>query len=325
VARPDPGGADAAEVQAVNDALDAIVAEPDKPLKLALVAPGEAADLRLAVMSDQTVARIAGASATGTAAAPLTADAKLWLLPATGEISLDPAKRSPAIRLAGAGASGATAFSKTLEDSLTKIFRAMGLSRLTAASTFAPGDFTLTFSRQEAGSDALAPMAIEETPVIRPSDRLYVDLSNSSGKALDLNLLYIDHDYGITPLCAAHLAAGDHLFQPIADIQDSDQGSERLIAVLNESGKELTDLSFLGQTGLGAMRGMRQQGILGMIDDLGAGVPTRAAPIMSRDPNVPRGAVVMMPLEALPATGAEPASGIVPKDAPQTEGVCKVS
>jgi hypothetical protein len=171
----------------------------------------------------------------------------------------------------------------------------------------------------------LAPMAIEETPVIRPSDRLYVDLSNSSGKALDLNLLYIDHDYGITPLCAAHLAAGDHLFQPIADIQDSDQGSERLIAVLNESGKELTDLSFLGQTGLGAMRGMRQQGILGMIDDLGAGVPTRAAPIMSRDPNVPRGAVVMMPLEALPATGAEPASGIVPKDAPQTEGVCKVS
>jgi len=94
--------------------------------------------------------------------------------------------------------------------------------------------------------------------------------------------------------------------------------------VINESGKELTNLSFLAQPGLGALRDVGQQGLMGMIADLGAGQATRAAPVYSRDYNVPRGAVVMMPLEALPWTGAAPAAGIPPKDAPQTEGVCKV-
>jgi caspase domain-containing protein len=324
VARPDSNGADPKQVAAVNAALDAIAAQANKPLKLEVVAAGEAADLKLAVMSEQTVSKLAGGSAGSGDTGSLSDSAKLWLLPATGEISLDPGKRPPAMGLAGATAGGGKDFTKNLEETLTTIFRATGLSRLTTANTFAPGDFTLTFSRQEAGSDALAPMVIEQTPVIRPNDRLYVDFTNSSGKPVDLNLLYIDHDYGITPLCAAHLAAGDHLFQPFADIQDSDQGSERLIAVINESGKELTDLSFLAQPGLGGLRGAGQQGLLGMIADLGAGVSTRAAPVMSRDPNVPRGAVVMMPLEALPGTGAAPAAGIPPRNAPQTEGVCRL-
>ena len=45
--------------------------------------------------------------------------------------------------------------------------------------------------------------------MIRPNDRLYVDFANTAGRAVDLNLLYVDHGYGITLLCAAHLAQGD--------------------------------------------------------------------------------------------------------------------
>ena len=136
-------------------------------------------------------------------------------------------------------------------------------------------------------------------------------------------MLYIDHTYGITLLCQSHLAANDHLFQPMADIEASDQGSERIVAVINESGKDLTDLSFLTQPGLPvATRGVDQEGLMGMLADLGSGVPTRAAPVMQTDTKTPRGAVVMVPLEALAPTGAAPAAGIAPADARQPEGSC---
>ena len=97
---------------------------------------------------------------------------------------------------------------------------------------------------------------------------------------MDVNVLYIDHNYGITLICQSHLANGDHLFQPMADISDTDVGSERLVAVINESGKDLTDLSFLTQPGLReASRGAEPEGLMAMLSDLGSGVPTRGPTI----------------------------------------------
>jgi hypothetical protein len=299
VARPDPNGADPAEVKAVDDALDAIVAKAGKPLKLRVVDPGAAADVRLAVTSDQAVARLAGGAQSA---------------------SRDD-RRPPAMAIARS-VDGKDDFTQKLQDTLVTMFRATGLSRLTAASTFGPKDFVLQFGQQAAGSDTIAPMAIEETPVIRPNDRLFVDFTNQSGKAVDLNLLFVDHDYGIALLCAAHLAAGDRLFRPFADIEASDKGSERVIAVVNESGKELTDLSFLAQPGLSGLRDVSQPGLLGMLGDLGAGQPTRAAPVSMRDPKVPRGAVVMLPLEAQAATGAAAAADTPVKDDREQQGDC---
>lgn len=323
VAQPDPALGDPDQVKAVDEALDAIAADPDKQLKMTLVPPGGIADVQLRIMSDAAVSKLAGATADATRG--LTDAPKLWLLPATGEISLDEGKRAPAMALAGATAGGAPTpeFTKTLEKTLTTIFRATGLSQLTAENTFAKDDFALSFSKQAAGSDTLEPMAIEDTPMIRPNDLLYVDFTNSSGKPVDINLLYIDHDYGITPVCASHLATGGRLFQPFAQIEASDAGAERLVAVINESGKDLTDLSFLGQSGLGSMRGLQQPGLLGMLADLGDGVQTRATAFGARDPKVPRGAVVMMPLEALAPTGAAPADPSALKDAPPLTGECK--
>jgi len=318
VARPDPASADAAQIKAVDDALAAIDAQASKPLRLKLVDAGEPADLRLAVMSD---AKVASLGDPGIAGGALDDAPKLWLLPASGEISLSPDKRPPAMALAGGVPAGAS-FTKKLEDTLVTVFRATGLSRLTAANSYGAKDFTLAFGQQAAGSDQIAPIAPEDTPIIRPNDRLYADFTNASGKPADLNLLFVDHDYGITLLCAAHLAPGDRLFQPIADIQDNDRGSERLIAIINESGKDLTDLHFLTQPGLAGLREIEQPGLLGMLSDLGNGEVTRAAPPAARDPKVPRGAVVMMPLEALPATGQPAAAGIAPADPRAPVGEC---
>jgi hypothetical protein len=318
VARPDPASADPAQVKAVDDALAAIDARTDKPLKLRLVDAGQTADLRLAVMSDAKVASLGDA---GIAGGALDDAPKLWLLPASGEVSLNPNKRPPAMALAGGAPAGAS-FTKKLEDTLVTVFRATGLSRLTTANSYGAKDFTLAFGQQVAGSDQIVPISPEDTPIIRPNDRLYVDFANNSGRPADLNLLFVDHDYGITLLCAAHLAPGDKLFQPVADIQDNDRGSERLIAIVNESGKDLTDLHFLTQPGLAGLRGIEQPGLLGMLSDLGNGQTTRAAPPAARDPNVPRGAVVMMPLEALPATGQPSAADIAPSDPRSPVGEC---
>jgi len=320
VAEPDPKGADAGELKTVDDALTQVAAGTGAGLRLKVVGPGEAADVHLALLSDARVAQLDGLAGAAAGGASLDAATKLWLLPASGEVSLDPDKRPPSMAIAG-GSGNAPNFTQKLHDTLVQIFRATGLSRLTAASTFGPRDFTLGFGLQQAGSATIDPVTPENTPIVRPNDRLYVDFANTAGRAVDLNLLYVDHDYGITLLCAAHLASGDRLFQPLADLDVSDQGRERLIAVVNESGDEITNLKFLEQPGLGSLReAAPPPGLVGMIQSLAAGQATRSAP--PRDPKVPRGAVAMVPFEVLPASGATAAKDIVATDPRQPEGVC---
>lgn len=325
VAKPDAASPDADGVAAVQAALDSILQNAHAQLKLKVVDAGQPADVKLALLSDADVGKLA--STRSIDAGTLDATPKLWLLPATGEVSLDPTRRAPAIDLPAAATRGVGAdpdFTKGLEDNLVTIFRATSLSRLTQASTFKPKDFALTFGLQQAGTDTVTAMAPEDTPIIRPHDRVYVDLANTAGKPVDINVLYVDHNYGITLVCQSHLASGDHLFQPMADIDVSDQGSERLIAVINESGKDLTDLSFLTQPGISpATRGVDNGGLLGMLADLGSGVPTRGPTIVATsDTKTPRGAVVMVPVEVLEPTDKQAAAEIPISDTRTPEGSC---
>ena len=87
VARPDPAQGNAEEVERVNAALDAILAETESAdrqlaLKMTLVDPGQPADLRLAVLSDTDVAALSGDPRE--AAAAVDATPALWLMPASG-------------------------------------------------------------------------------------------------------------------------------------------------------------------------------------------------------------------------------------------------
>ncbi len=175
---------------------------------------------------------------------------KLWLLPATGEVSLDPTHEAPSMPMPTAAVARDAGFSKTLETNLVTIFRATGLSKLSDANTFKPKDFKLSFGLQQAGSDAITDMVATDTPIIRPGDRLHIDLTNASGKPMDLNVLYIDHTYGITLLCQSHLRRATICSSRWPTSPTATVGSERFVAVLNESGKDLTDLSFLTQPGL---------------------------------------------------------------------------
>ncbi|MEO7222522.1 MAG: caspase family protein, partial [Devosia sp.] len=277
VAKPDPAGADAAQLAAVDEALAAILGNSEKPLAIRVVEAGEPADVRLAVYTEKQVfdleveADRAAGAITPVSASVNVADLDettpwLWLLPPSGDISLKPEKRSAAMDL---GETDAGDFTSNLSQNLVTIFRATSLSRLSQVSTFKPKDFTLTFGVQAAGGETIAALEPEATPIVRPGDRIYVDMINKSGKAVDLNVLYVDHDYGITLLCTAHLANNDRLFQPIADLNDTDRASERIVAVVNESGKDLTDLSFLEQRGIVVRtRGPEDTSLIGMLADL---------------------------------------------------------
>jgi hypothetical protein len=322
VSKPDPTSTDPAQAAAVSAALDAILADTQAQLRLRVVDPGQPADVRLAVLSDDQVAKLSPAAMVQKTAYDPTP--KLWLLPTSGEVSLEPTKAAPSLPMPTSAVLHDASFDKALESNLVTIFRATGLSRLSQASTFKPKDFTLSFGLQQAGSDQIAAVDPTSTPIVRAGDRLHVELTNASGKPLDFNVLYVDHDYGITLLCQARLAPGDHLFQPMADISDTDAGTERIVAVLNEAGKDLTDLSFLTQPGLPTRtRGPGDEGLLGMLSDLGAGLPTRGpTALASADTKTPRGAVVMVPVEALPATGKAPAASITPAGDKLPEGSC---
>jgi len=330
VAKPDTATTPATEVAAIEEALAAILADEEKPLRLKVVEAGEAADVRLAVFTEKQVFdleveadRAAGAvvpvSDRVDAAELDESTPLLWLLPPTGDISLKPEKRSNAMDIAAP-----EDFTASLSENLVTIFRATSLSRLSQVSTFKPKDFTLKFGVQSAGSETIEELRAEATPIVRPNDRLFVDFINKSGKAVDLNVLYIDHDYGITLLCQAHLANNDKLFQPLGDLNETDRSSERIVAVVNESGKDLTDLRFLEQRGVVVRtRGPEDTSLMGMLADLASGMPTRGpTSAQQRDSKQPRGAVMTLPLEVIEASGEQPAAEIAPVDERTPVGSC---
>lgn len=324
VSRPDPES-EGADI--INAALDAILAdtlspERAKPLRLKLVDPDQPADVRLAVLSEAGAYDL-GASR-GVERAALDDTPRLWLLPSSGEISLAPDSRSLEMGMPDGPFSDADQFQADLSANLVTIFRATGLSRLQRANTFKPTDFAFSVGVQKAGATEITTLEAEETPLVNSDDRLYLSLRNSSGKPMDVNVLYIDHDYGITLICKAQLAPNSAMNAPMADLAESDRGAERIVAVINESGKDLVDLSYLAQRGIiTRTRDVGDQGLLGLIADLGAGESTRGpAPVASKAAAVPRGAVMMVPLEVLPATGATPAAEIALADPGVLTGDC---
>ena len=304
VARPDPRQGHPDEVQRVNSALDAIetrsrALDTNLPLRMTLVEPGQPADLRLAVLSDNSVAALSNDPREQSAA--VSDDPALWLMPASGEISLMTATRTPALALNDSALD--EAFEETLAKNLVTIYRATGLSRLASASTYKPTAFQLSFGVQRAGTGTVEDLAIENTPLVAQGDWLHIDLNNKSGKPMDLNVLYVDHSYAITQLCKVHLATGDRLFAPLAGLNTTDIGSERIIAVINENPKDVTtDLNYLQQAAIARTRDVTDDSLLGLISALGNAEPTRGpTPVATKTSTAPRAAVVMVPIEVASA------------------------
>ena len=293
VAKAPPVDGLVGDVASANAALEAIAADGKTPLKLRLVEPGAPADIRFAVMRESDVPDAPeGASK----------EPALWLLPPSGEISLEKGRRPPSMFTVDAEKLGAK-----LSDDLVVISRAMNLSRLAGASDFRRGDVTVTFSVQRADEEELTPIEAGNVPILHPGDSIFVSAKNESRKPVDLNVLYVGSDYTISSAEAPiRLHERDELEETgLFTVSEGSFGNERLIAVLTEAEQQSStlDLGYLAQ------RGVRQatrsaaapEGFAGLLEDIAKAPATRDVKRF-QDKRGSKGAVLVFPMETSPAT-----------------------
>jgi hypothetical protein len=306
VSRPSASTAFAGEVAEANRLLDAIVANEDAPLKIKIVEPGDSADIRLAVLSEQEVALLVadagpGAqSATVGQRAALSDEPRLWFLPPTAEVSLSEGRRPPSIGFAGGTPDG---LQKEVADHLTRMFRATNLARLAAANNFDTSEFEVRFNIKPAASHEIIPLETGTMPLVHPGDQVHLEAHNRSGRPVDINVLYIGSDYSIGHMYAERLHDGSDVDEPLLEFNDTSYGVERMIVVLTEGSAITTteDLSFLEQEGVRVMTrsAVHPTGFSGLLRDIGSAPATRGAMKLGKAVSS-KGAVLIFPLENMP-------------------------
>ena len=304
IARPGGGDAFAEEIDLLNTILDRIVEEKKAPVNLRFVDAHEAADIKLAVMSEMDVGimiadqggmEVASRASLGTAP-------RVWLLPPSAELSLDEGRRAPSLPI---DAANADAILEALADNLVLIFRATNLSRLAAASDFRDEQFNVQFKikREDAGAaEALVPGTV---PIVHPDDQVHLEARNGSSKPVDINVLYIGSDYSISHMYAERLHGGSEIDIPLLAFTPSSYGIERMVAVLSEAAPQtpVEDLSFLEQIGVRqATRaaGVGTAGFGDLLRDVAGAPATRGAARLGEKAEGAKGAVMIFPMENLP-------------------------
>jgi hypothetical protein len=277
-----------------NAALDRIAADNKVPLKLKVVGPEDRADIRLAVMRESEV----GGASIGAVGNPL-----LWLLPPSGEITLDAGKRPPAIDLETVTGD---ALIKALSDNLIQISRATNLSRLAGASDFRSSEVSVTFLIQRKGSEDFEPIEFGKVPFLHPGDSIFVKASNMSRRPVDMNVLYVGSDYTISSAAEPiRLFEREELPETgLFTVSDGSFGNEKLLAVLTEAAPQspLLDLGYLAQRGVRQMTRSAgaPEGFLGMLSDIATAPATREVK-RYQDKRSGKGAVLLFPMETAPA------------------------
>jgi hypothetical protein len=292
VARPAPSDRHPQRVAMVNEMLDALAADETRPMRIAIVEPGAAADLRLAVLAE---ADVEGADVG--ASAPPT----LWFLPESGELSLAEGRRPPSITMES---DDRTAIGDTIAQYLLRIYRATNLARISQGSDYGPQEVDITFTLRRQGTGEEVPIETTSLSVGQPGDRVHVRAVNNSGAAVDVNVLYIGSDYSITFMGKERLQPSATLDDEFIEFTEGVYGKELMVAVASEVVplKATLDLSYLEQPGLrAATRGAAPQSVADLFDAMGAAADTRAAkPSSSRAEKKQRGSVTIFPVRTMP-------------------------
>ncbi len=219
--------ADSAPAAALGQALDALK-EAAGP-RIAFVAPGEAADLVLAVLPDS--------------ARP---DA-LWILPATGLME-DPAN-TPSI---GTADKSPAELADVLAETLGRMAKAFNLMRL--GDAVGAGDLDVAVEMQLTPADDPRPreLSFSTVPTLFPDDTVRGIARNNMDIPVDVNVLYIGADYSITHLFSGRLQPSDVLKNWGFRVSDEALGRERMIIIATPAGRHtaVEDLSWLAQNAL---------------------------------------------------------------------------
>ena len=269
--------------------VEKIAADEQLPANLALVAPGEQADLQLIVATTNEF--YPGESGD---------EPRLWFLPPGGELPADARDKPHSIGLAD-GMTPAQLLQ--LRENFVAVFRATSLAQLTELSELDRGKVRFGLEQQDANAGTPRQIERSAVPVLARGDQLIFSIDNQSTKAVDVDMLLIGPNYSIKHMLGLRFQRGDNIKGALGDIADAGSGLWRLVLVMREAGRNSvhSDLSFLNQIGTqtraAAATGARDFGQL--LKDIGGGAATRGAASLTGG-NALKGSLDIFNLEARP-------------------------
>lgn len=242
--------------------------------RLSYVVAGAEADLRLAMIKDSP-----------------RPDA-IWVLPSTGLVA--DFSTTPSV---STGDKSAQQVGEVLADTLTTMARAINLQKLGAA-VGAGGlnvDVELLTGKDK---NSLTPARKAEVPRLVPDDQVHILARNNMDQPVDINVLYIAADYGISHWFAGRLQPGDTLKKGLFKIGREVFGDERMIVVMSPALPQspVENLSFLAQDALDTTRGLGQTGLSAALVEAGFGQTTRSATALEDDTQGPAPGMIELEL-----------------------------
>ncbi|MDZ4392954.1 caspase family protein [Cypionkella sp.] len=242
--------------------------------RLAYVAAGEEADLRLAVIMDSP------------------RPGAIWVLPATGLVADFAA--TPSVSTAD---KDAAELGEVLADTLTTMARAINLQKLGAAV----GSGSLNVEVELlTGKDksSLQVAKAAEVPRLVPEDQVHILARNNMDQPVDINVLYIAADYAISHWFSGRLQPGDVLKKGLFKIGADVLGDERMIVVMTPALPQspVEDLSFLAQDALDTTRSLGGSSLSVALSEAGFGQTTRSATALEDDTEGPAAGMIALEL-----------------------------
>ena len=294
VAPPIADGPHTALAGQVMGWLTDIAADEAQPIRLRLVPPEAAADIRFDIRSEAEVAALmqeqgglSDSDARLVAQAAQSDLPRLWLLDTSASHSLRPTER-PFSRGLDADSLGQVA--PWLRQSLGAVYRATNLSRLAQFDDFGESDVQIQVTRLPEFQSPLTrgeALALHRTSIVQPGNTAHVRVENLGSTPVDVNILYIGSNYAITSMleepvrlrAAAPDAPNAVYSEEVVEFDATSFGRERLLVIVTaaEALENPLDLSFLEQGGVRAVgRGPVA------VSDFGAMIQTMAAAATTR-------------------------------------------
>jgi hypothetical protein len=193
----------------------------------------------------------------------VVADEQLWFTPPSGELIRG---TTPAIGIPG----DAAALQAPLEGALRRIAKATNLLKLAAGSAEFNGAIAVdVMVRPGSAKSEFVPVNWASRPDLVNGNEFRIDIANASKVPLDVTLLYIDTQWGVTPLYPQTPGRNNRINPGARDrigggglngtltVNADPAGIEHLlvIAVPAQAEDLLADYSFLSQPSLDASRG----------------------------------------------------------------------
>ncbi|HXF65095.1 MAG TPA: caspase family protein [Burkholderiales bacterium] len=192
----------------------------------------------------------------------LVRDDKLWLLPPSAELIAEGPHKSLSIDLVK---NDAKQLREKLLDSLRSIAKVVNLLRLASQSSASPvaQKVELTITVERGGKPF--PFNPNQVPALFDRDQLSIRVSNRHTQAVDVTVLFIDSQYGITSIFprsgeSNRVVPNGQLTLGKVEINVDTVGRESLLFIVAEAepGAASADFSFLQQERLAVTRGAGQ-------------------------------------------------------------------